>query len=207
MMRKAEAHGHNKQRLAMRLASTTRIVTDSVRSTAGAKATEGLAVVIEVTPGLLAASRRQGGLLQTASVVEANGLMFGVLAITGDDCGHLVVLPLGTEEVNRLLKTADTVGNMRVVMADRQGDGRVAVLDRRTVDEVLRSRDANQGVATTEVLKVLFQVVAYLASNAGARAMPELIRRLDRVTVHALVPESLLDAVIESMPFPQGIVH
>ena len=56
-------------------------------------------------------------------------------------------------------------------------------------------------------MKVLLEVVAFLASESGAYAMPEPLAQLDRVTVHALVPESLLDAVLESMTPLQPTMH
>ena len=110
MKRKKEEHHVNKRRLTVRLAATTRLVSDSIRGMAGATTADGMAVVIEVAPDLLATSRRQGGLLQTSGIVEAEGLIFGLLAIRGDESGHLVVVPLGTPEVTGCLKRSTRWG-------------------------------------------------------------------------------------------------
>jgi hypothetical protein len=174
---------------------------------AGAPASPGLAVVIEVTPEMLARSRRHEGVLHTTGVVEMEGLKFGLLMIRVDDCGHLVVFPLGTPEVSHLLETVNTVGVMHVVMADKQGDGRIVYLRRGTIGTLLDLRGSNPGVATQEVFKALIEVVAFLASEGGSRDMPEALMRLDQVTVHALVPESLLDNIIASLPHSKGTVH
>lgn len=207
MHRKKEETHVNQRRLAVRLAATTHLVADSLPGVAGATTTEGRAVVIEVAPDLLATSRRQCGLLQTSGVVEAQGLTFGLLAICGEKSGHLVVLPLGTPEIDRLLETVNVTGSMWVVMADTDGDGRVAVLDRVALRELLKARSANRQAATREVLRVLLEVVAFLASESGAHAMPEPLAQLDRVTVHALVPELLLDAVLQSMLPLKATLH
>lgn len=200
-------HGSTKPRRTVRVATTVRIEPNTLQSPTDEAMPQGLAIAMEITPEVLARARRQGGFLQNCGIVTDGNVKLGLLAMLANNTGELVVIPFGVPEVATLLAVAKDSGTMLVVATDKLGDGCVVVLNARDMDTLFEFQEGNSGVPPWDVMAALVKCAAYMGSDTGTSSLPVPFLGLNFVTVHALVSESLRDAVVEPTAAPEATLH
>jgi len=151
----------------------------------------GNAIVIGVSRGLLAASRRDGGLAHKFGVFDFETMKLGALFIRGDDELHVVLIEAATPECRALLARAQTAKRLHVLAVAEKTDSRLMVIGRSEgLDMLCTAAQGDRPGSTVEVTQAVAAALEFVASpdNLTSLALPTPLP--ERVIAHFVLTPS-----------------